>query len=214
MYDSLLINRARAREKSTVLERLALAPRSYGVVTVHRAENTDDMGRLEQLLMAFNRIASEDLSLVFPVHPRTAALLKTRFAQWRPHARLRLVEPLGYLDMLRLVDDARIVLTDSGGLQKEAFFLDCPCVTLRDETEWVETVEGGGNVLAGTAPDRIVAAVAAWRQRYPQGKANFRSAVAAAFGDGHAADKIMQSLLAFHANRKARAESGGQAGGS
>lgn len=200
MYDTVLFNRALAAQRSTILDRLHLTPGAYGVVTVHRAENTDDLKRLQQLLAGFNRIADQGLTLVAPLHPRTAGVLRTKLTAWRPHERLHLIEPLGYLDMLRLVDNARVTLTDSGGLQKEAFFLGCPCVTLRDETEWVETVEAGGNVLTGTDPERMFAAVAAWRARYAAGRADFTAQAEKAFGRGDAAEKTLDAILAFHTN--------------
>jgi UDP-N-acetylglucosamine 2-epimerase len=200
MHDTVLFNRTLAAQRSAILDRWHLAPGAYGVVTVHRAENTDDLKRLQQLLTAFNRIADQGLTLVAPLHPRTAAVLRTKLAAWRPHERLRIVEPLGYLDMLRLVENARVILTDSGGLQKEAFFLGCPCVTLRDETEWVETVEAGGNVLTGTDPERIIAAVAAWRSRFSEGRADFTAQAEKAFGRGDAAEKTLDAILAFHTN--------------
>lgn len=196
MYDAVLFNRALAESRSQVLQRLELRPGAYGVVTVHRAENTDDLNRFQALLTACNRVAAQGLPLVFPVHPRSAAVMRERLPGWRAHKDLRLVEPLGYLDMLRLVANARVTLTDSGGLQKEAFFLGCPCVTLRDETEWVETVDVGANVLAGTNPAKIEAAVAAWSSKYPRGHANFAQE-AAAFGDGQAARRTCAAIVAF-----------------
>lgn len=198
MHDAVLHNKAVAAQKSNVLARFGLEAGSYGVVTLHRAENTDDIVRLRQLLSALNQVAADGLALIFPVHPRTAGALKLRCQTWSPHPRLRLIEPLGYLDMINLVQNARVTLTDSGGLQKEAFFLGCPCVTLRDETEWVETVAAGGNTVVGADPSRIVAAVNAWAQRYPRGAAEFAGAAGAAFGTGDAAERILQALLAFH----------------
>ncbi len=198
MYDAVLHYRQQARERSRVHSRFSLVPDGYAVVTIHRAENTDDATRLRSLLEALNRLASERaLDLVFPIHPRTRARLAQGLADWRPHARLKLVEPTGYLDMLALVDRAQVVLTDSGGLQKEALFLGCPCVTLRDETEWVETVACGANILAGTDPDRIVDAVATLRERHSGRQADFPSMARSAFGDGRAAERIAASLLAF-----------------
>lgn len=142
-----------AAARSSVLERLGVAPGRYAVATVHRAENADDPDRLRGILGALERL---DEPVVFPVHPRTRAAAEAM--GWRPRARVRVVEPLGYLDMVRLVGAARVVLTDSGGLQKEAFWLGVPCVTLRGETEWVETVASGWNTLAGADPDAIVVA--------------------------------------------------------
>lgn len=197
MYDAVLFNRKLAETKSGILSELKLEPRAYGVVTVHRAENTDDGKRLENLLMAFNDIAASTLRLVFPIHPRTAKVLSSKFPEWSAHPRLHLVEPVGYLDMLCLVGNASLLLTDSGGLQKEAFFLGCPCITLRQETEWVETVHERANILAGGEPTKICEAASTWASRFPKGNADFSSEVAALFGDGHAADKIMNALLAF-----------------
>jgi UDP-N-acetylglucosamine 2-epimerase len=198
MYDAVLFNRRLAAERSRILERLALEPRRYGVVTIHRAENTDDEARLAKALSALDEIAATTIPLVFPLHPRTAKVLRSRFPAWSPHPRLRLIPPVGYLDTLSLVGHARMLLTDSGGLQKEAFFLGCPCITLREETEWVETLEGGGNILAGVEPEAIRAAVSAWEARGPAGQAELAAAVAASsFGDGHAADRIRDAVLAF-----------------
>jgi UDP-GlcNAc3NAcA epimerase len=201
MYDALLFNLKLARERSTILEHLGLDEGNYGLVTVHRAENTDDIMRLRNLLIVFNEIAAGGLRLVFPLHPRTAASLLSRVQDWKAHPGLRLVDPLTYLDMLRLLDGARVMLTDSGGLQKEAFFVGCPCVTLRDETEWVETVQGGGNVVVGVDPAKVVAAVNAWKARFPQGKADFSGKVTALFGKGDAADNILEAILAFNDER-------------
>ena len=197
MYDAVLFFRALAQQRSTVLQRLSLGPGAYAVATLHRAENTDDPIRLRRLLTAFNDVAAHHLPLVFPIHPRTANRIQTDLPDWQPHDRLRLVEPVGYLDMLALVDRGAVTLTDSGGLQKEAFFLGCPCVTLREETEWEETVRSGANLLVGADPLAIENAVADWRQRYPEGKADFSSAIHAAFGDGNAAETICHALIDF-----------------
>src|SRR5947208_1562995 len=131
----------------------------------------DDETRLRKVLGALDAVAATTAELVFPLHPRTAKVVRARFPAWSPHPRLRVVPPLGYLDTLSLVGHARMLLTDSGGLQKEAFFLGCPCITLRDETEWVETVQGGGNILAGVEPDAIREAVSVWDARVPAGRA-------------------------------------------
>jgi UDP-GlcNAc3NAcA epimerase len=197
MYDAVLFNRAVAERRSKILERLNLV-RDYGLVTVHRSENTDDEERLGSLLAALNDIARSMLQLVFPIHPRTAKLLSSRFPGWLPNPRLHIIEPVGYLDMLRLISHARIMLTDSGGLQKEALFLGCPCITLREETEWVETVQAGANILAGVDPCRVRDAIFSWETRLSAGKPDFSATVSASFGDGHAADKIRDALLAFH----------------
>ncbi len=128
------------------------APGAYYVATVHRAENTDDPSRLQGIFEGLGQLA---LPVILPLHPRTRARLDGTI--WVP-ANVELREPVGYLAMLTLVQHARAVLTDSGGLQKEAIWLGIPCITLREETEWVETLEGGWNQLVGADPDRIAAA--------------------------------------------------------
>ncbi len=192
MYDTVLMVRERARTRSEVLGRLALEPHAYGVVTLHRAENTT-VEELRPLLATLNEVASRHLPLVFPVHPRTASLLRTALGDFKPAAALRMIEPLGYLDMVRLVDSARLVLTDSGGLQKEAFFLGTPCVTLRTETEWVETVEAGGNIVTGTRREPVLEAVAGWLSRPPRPEF-VMPGVSQPFGDGNAADRIVAAV--------------------
>ena len=177
MVDALRENLALAKERSTALTDLGLSPKAYFLATVHRAGNTDDPVALRAIMEAFSRL---DIPVVFPVHPRT----QKKFAEYgiEPTANVRLVEPLPYFDMLALLSGARAVLTDSGGVQKEAYILEVPCVTLRENTEWVETVEDGWNVLVGADADRIVAEADA--------AGGARRQHAARFGDGHAAERI------------------------
>jgi len=211
MYDEVLNNRELAARRSTILNQMQVARGNYGVVTIHRAENTDDSIRLTNLLRALNQVAASGRRLIFPVHPRTAAAIKKSAGNWKPHENLSLTDPLGYLDILRLVDNACLTLTDSGGLQKEAFFLDCPCVILRDETEWVETLEGGGNVLAGTDPARIVNAVEELQRRFHDGKVNV-AGKSRAFGDGRAAQVMLEAMFKICSDRTrepARIQEGG-----
>lgn len=195
MYDAVLHYRKLAKDRSLIGERLGLEKGNYGVVTVHRAENTDDLGRLRSLLVAFNQISANSLPLVFPVHPRTRQRIRSELMDWVPYDRLHLIDPVGYLDMLWLLDHASIALTDSGGLQKEAFFLGCPCVTLRDETEWVETVELGGNILAGTDVARIHTALDYWQTLGRSERAELSQTASEAFGRGEASIKILDSLI-------------------
>lgn len=191
MYDAVLHARERATARSQVLQRLGLAAHGYGVVTLHRAENTS-VQQLRGILGILNEVAERHVPLVFPVHPRTAKMLRTDLAAWMPRPQLKLIEPLGYLDMVRLVDCARLVLTDSGGLQKEAFFLGCPCVTLRTETEWLETVEAGGNVVAGTEREAVLVAVGKWLAKPP--RPDFSARGDKPFGEGRAAEAIVAAL--------------------
>jgi UDP-GlcNAc3NAcA epimerase len=143
-----------AANPRAILERLGLTKQAYLLATVHRSENTDETERLSCILRAFNSI---DEPVVFPVHPRARKVISEM--GFRPEPHVRLIDPVGYLDMVTLVGSARLVLTDSGGLQKEAYWLGVPCVTLRNETEWVETVEAGWNVLVGSDWNKIVDAV-------------------------------------------------------
>lgn len=193
MYDAVLHARERAAARSQILKTLGLQTHGYGVLTLHRAENTS-VQQLRGILGILNEVAERHLPLVFPVHPRTAKLLRDELAAWMPRPRLKLIEPLGYLDMVRLVDGARLVLTDSGGLQKEAFFLGCPCVTLRTETEWIETVEAGGNVVTGTDRDTVLVATGRWLAKPPRPGFVARDG-ARPFGEGHAADAIVGALV-------------------
>jgi UDP-GlcNAc3NAcA epimerase len=200
MVDAVRDHRAAVASRATVGRRLGLEPGTYGVVTIHRAENTDEPARLTKLIQALDALAERGLPLVFPIHPRTADRMR-RSVAWTSHPRIRIIDPVGYLDMLSLVLNATVVLTDSGGLQKEAFFLERPCVTLRDETEWVETVQWGGNVLAGVEPDAIVRAVLGWQERWTTGRPDFSAAVRTAFGDGRTAERILAELLGFLSRR-------------
>src|SRR3989442_600422 len=136
---------------SEILYRLGLREKSYVLATVHRSENTDDLARLSGILKALDTL---DEPVAFPVHPRARRVING--ADWRPRPHVRLLDPVGYLDMVALTASARLGLTDSGGLQKEAYWLGVPCLTLRDETEWVETVEAGWNVLVGSVAETII----------------------------------------------------------
>ncbi len=188
-------------ERSRVLERLGLAKRGYLVATLHRAENTD-ASRLGGLLATLGSVGTPGRPVILPLHPRTAHVIREAGLALPDGDCVRVVEPLGYLDMIALVSGARIVLTDSGGLQKEAFFLGRPCVTLRGETEWVETVTSGGNVVAGTDPRRIREAVASWDARLAGGEPDFAAGLQQAFGDGAASAKIVTRALEFLRERK------------
>lgn len=143
MFDTTLAAIERARTRSTILAREKLEPKGYAVATIHRAENTDDAERFARVL-AWLEAAARERPVIMPAHPRTRKLMERLGVA---PAGVRLIEPLGYLDMALLVNNAAAVFTDSGGLQKEAYFHRVPCVTLRDETEWVETVEAGWNRL-------------------------------------------------------------------
>ncbi len=180
MYDALLRHAPIAAEKSRAVRNLGLVPGGYVLATVHRAANTDDPARLADIVDA---LALLHEPVILPMHPRTRAALMGTDIEVEPP--IRIIEPVGYLDMLALEQAARVVLTDSGGVQKEAYLLGVPCVTLRDETEWTETLEGGWNVLAGSDTERILAAA---KRSRPAG------APPSVFGNGHAAERMVAAL--------------------
>jgi len=170
-----------ALAKSEILSRLGLKDSEYCLATIHRAENTDNPSRLKNIIDALNDVNQD---VVLPLHPRTRKEVEVNNISIRSH--VHVVEPLGYLDMIRLEKSARMILTDSGGVQKEAYWLGIPCITLRDETEWTETVDAGWNVLAGYRTDRILEAVQTFRlplTRHPL------------YGDGRAAESIAKIIL-------------------
>ena len=180
-----VLNWARSRTGSqppTVLARAGVERGRYVLVTVHRSENTDDPERLSGILSAFNAVEE---TVVFPVHPRARKMIAKAGQSLKSH--VHLVEPLGYLEMVAASAAARMILTDSGGLQKEAYWLGVPCVTLRDETEWVETVEAGWNRLVGSNEKSILDAV---RRFTPA------SARPSLYGDGNAASHCVDLLAA------------------
>ena len=186
MYDAMLQFGPIARQKSKVLDRLGLKSGGYLLATVHRAHNSDDPKTLSALVSAFAALGEP---LVFPVHPRTRKRISEleSFASGdRPADTLRLIEPVGYLDMLVLEQNARLILTDSGGVQREAYFLGVPCVPVLTETLWPETEKAGWNVVVGTDIDAIKHAVHdhTWPVTPPE----------PIFGTGHAAEEIVRLL--------------------
>ena len=187
MLDAARLFGARAQERSRVLDSLGLKPGAYVLNTVHRAENTDDRARLETILSALE-IVSQALPVIWPVHPRARQSLAALGRQARPGAGVRLVDPVGYLDMLLLERHAALITTDSGGVQKEAFFYGVPCVTLRAETEWLELVESGWNRLA---PPRDAALVAA----AIMAALGTKGEAIAPYGDGTAGPRIAAVLV-------------------
>ena len=191
MYDAVLAFLLIAERKSNILNKLGLSEKSYRakrycLATIHRAENTDNPERLKRIFDALSSLAKDDNKIIVPLHPRTLKRIK-EIKIGKFNANLCITEPVSYLDMLFLEKNAQLVLTDSGGVQKEAFFLEIPCVTLREETEWVETVESGWNRLVGTDPQGIVAVAQEIICRKSRGQANMD-----AYGDGQAARKIVE----------------------
>jgi UDP-GlcNAc3NAcA epimerase len=170
-----------ARERSSIIERLGVEPKRYAVATLHREANVAEP-RLGRILEGLTRLEEP---VVFPAHPRTRAAIEGRGPA--ESLSLLIIEPLGYLDFAALASQARVIVTDSGGLQKEAYWYGVPCVTARPSTEWVDTVELGANVLVDDDPDRLAEAVREARMpdEHPQ-----------LYGDGHAAERIAAALYA------------------
>jgi len=207
MYDSILYYSKMAEKKSTILkelgfftlnscrERFQTVPyrtTNYYLATVHRAENTDDPKRLKSILKALNEIG-RNTPAVLPLHPRTKKMMEVHHL-FPGFKNIKFIEPLSYFDMLKLEKNAIGILTDSGGIQKEAYWLRVPCFTLREETEWVETINSGWNVLTGTEVKRILREVGRLekRKRHPEGNK--------IFGDGKAGEKIVQILIRHSAH--------------
>jgi UDP-N-acetylglucosamine 2-epimerase len=183
MADSLIFFLQAAEERSTILENLGLKTGQYGLVTVHRSGNVDDEQNLSEILAGLGDI---ELPLLLPVHPRTSKMI-AEFGLEIPR-NIRAIEPVGYLDMLMLEKNAECILTDSGGIQKEAYLLGVRCITMRKETEWVETIEAGWNCLVGANRSKIRQY---FRGFHPSGE---RPKI---YGNGHASDKIIEVLKSY-----------------
>ena len=182
MYDSVLFNANLAEEQSEIITKLSLKNIEFALATVHRAENTDDSVNLESIFKALEFISKEHMPVIVPLHPRTRKIIHSSQISINS---VRIIDPVSYLDMLNLEKHSKLILTDSGGVQKEAYWLRVPCITLRSETEWVETVENGWNIIAGTNADRIITSFLG-----PKGLED----QSLKFGDGHAADKLISII--------------------
>jgi len=185
MYDGMLYYKEKA--SLTILDSLHIKPRSYILATVHRAENTDNAARLKAIVQSLENIAVCYGTVVLPLHPRTLKVLSERGIQISDQ--INVIEPTSYLETISLLKNARAIMTDSGGIQKEAFFLQTPCLTLRDETEWVETIDCGANQLVGV--DKKITAQAIEKIFSGKWKADFS---ATPYGSGNAADSIIKIL--------------------
>lgn len=187
MVDALRSYLTLAQERSTILQTMGLTPKGYLLATIHRPYNTDAPENLRSIFAAFDQICAHIGALiVLPMHPRTSAVLSE--LGWQLPKGVRAIEPVGYLDMLALEQSARLILTDSGGIQKEAYCMAVPCITLRPETEWVETVQAGWNVVVHA--DQAAIVDAALERAWPT------STPPPVFGDGYAADRIVALLEA------------------
>jgi len=176
MFDSILHYQKLASEKKDLSELIQLD--EYYLGTIHRAENTDDKTRLKSIFEAFSEL---DLPIVIPLHPRTKKLI----AEINYSENVKIIDPVGYLEMILLLKNSTKVLTDSGGLQKEAYFMKKPCVTLRDETEWIETLEGNWNFIVGADKNLILEKI----------KVSDFGKQSDAFGSGNAGEAIAQYLV-------------------
>ncbi len=183
MVDSLLQNKEIAEKKSSILEELELKSDDYIVATVHRASNTDRKENLEKIVDAFCEIEE---TIFFSVHPRTEKYLKEYGLFDKLKASVKLVKPLGYLDFLKLMSYAKKIVTDSGGIQKEAYILKVPCITLRENTEWTETIEDGWNVLVSVDKDNIIRALYEFKPCLSKHRK--------IFGNGNATKEIIKYL--------------------
>jgi UDP-GlcNAc3NAcA epimerase len=187
MYDAAIAFGQIADSTSTILSSLGLKTKAFYLCTVHRAENTDSREQLAPIIHALLKIARPERPVVMPLHPRTAKCID-KFglrAAFAANQHVKLIDPVNYLDMMVLEKNAAVILTDSGGIQKEAYFYRRPCVTLRNETEWVETVAAGWNQLAGCQTKRILDCL----QNTPE-RTNIRE-----YGGGHAATRIVETLM-------------------
>lgn len=186
MYDAALYFGKVAEEKSNIIDTLNLKEKQFRLCTVHRAENTDNIERLTGIISALNEMSTSEMPLVFPVHPRTKICIKKypQLDKLLNNKNILTIEPLGFLDMVMLEKKADMILTDSGGIQKEAYFHRTPCITLREETEWVETVDAGWNIIAGYKTEKILESI---------NKVNPQKEIEE-YGKGDTANKILELL--------------------
>lgn len=188
MYDAILYYREKARAQSAILKQLGLSRQSYFLATIHRAENTDDPSRLAGICSGLQALSASH-QVVMPLHPRTRGALTRQGLLDGLSRRIKLIEPLGYLDMVSMEDNAKLIVTDSGGVQKEAYFCGVPCVTVRQETEWVELLKLGCNRLAAPHAEAMLAAIEEALAAPPP-----RPQDDQLFGDGQAGEKICRLL--------------------
>lgn len=187
MFDAARFYAERAEQRPSLVDRLGLEAQGYVLATVHRAENTDDPNRLAAIVDGLDGL-SRQIPIVLPLHPRTRQALAKSGLLPRVESRLCVIEPVGYLEMIQLERHARLIVTDSGGVQKEAFFFQRPCITLRNETEWTELVDHGYNQLAGSSPAELTELYAAFASRPLDWTRPL-------YGDGQAAAHIVERLM-------------------
>ena len=183
MQDAAYFYAAKSEEKATVLKGLGLD--QFALCTIHRPENTDNLDRLKNIIVALNEV-NKTLPVVLPLHPRTRNILKDQNIDFEGE----LIEPVGYFDMIELLKNCSVVVTDSGGLQKEAYFFKKNCVTMRDQTEWVELIEHDVNVIVGADPERIIAEIARMKNQ----QSNFDVDL---YGKGSACPNIAKDIIEY-----------------
>lgn len=176
MYDTVLMFREKAGEKRPFFNNIGCSRGEYILTTIHRAENINNIGRLNEIIKAINEC---DKKVILPLHPGTRKLAESYGLKFNDN--VKVIEPVGYLEMLILEKNSSKIVTDSGGVQKEAYFMGKPCITMRNETEWIETVEAGWNIVVGADKDRILNAVENFTPLHKQSNI---------FGDGKASEKI------------------------
>ncbi len=188
MYDAMLMCLEIAERESKILKKLNLEPKKYVLSTIHRAENTGTLENLKNIFEALAEI-SKDISVILPIHPRTKKLLSQTNALSLSQT-IRIIDPVSYFDMLILEKNAYVILTDSGGVQKEAYWLKVPCITLREETEWAETVEIGANTLVGSNVGKILENFNTIRNK----DFSFHHTL---YGDGKSAERTVEMIIAL-----------------
>ena len=154
MFDAINLFKEKAEIKSNILSELEINSKEYILSTIHRAENTNDINRLSNIITGLN---NSNQNIILPLHPRTKKFIKDY--DLKLSEKVKIIDPIGYLDMIKLMNNSQKIVTDSGGIQKEAYFLEVPCITMRDETEWVETIENGWNILVGSDSNKIITAI-------------------------------------------------------
>lgn len=187
MLDAALLFGEKSRSKSTILDRLSLREKGFALCTLHRAENVDSRDVLNWLIEGLGQVA-ENLPVVLPVHPRTLARMKEFELMDQLASEIKIVDPVGYLDILRLESSASLIMTDSGGMQKEAFFQKVPCVTLRSETEWIELLPGGHNRLVRPMIESISEKAEEALSSNPDWSVDL-------YGDGNSSETIAQAII-------------------
>lgn len=192
MYDAALFFGKNIKNMTDIVNNLNITPKQFILATVHRAENTDDIERFTNIINALIKIAKIKQTVVLPLHPRTSLFIKKygldKIINSNKH--LIIIEPVSFIDMIALEKSAKLIITDSGGIQKEAYFHKVPCITLRDETEWIETVEKGWNQIVGADENKMISAIS---------KAS-KGSIIEDYGKGDTAKRILTHILQFTSN--------------